>query len=524
MSLDRELTINDFINIIKRKFTYIVGSFLLLFPIVLAYAIWATPTYQSVATILIESPHVKSGAEREKFATERFAKLNQVVLSKENLVNLAKKYKLYGMDKVDKKPSISTDGLYFAIRNSIFIEKLKAEPEGWESSATFAFKVSFQYYDAKDTFNITNDLVKLFLDENDRVSKGQVLETVEFFSKEEAKRRDELEKIESEVTSYKRIYADALPENKGIYVGSIERLENDLRNNQLEQRSVQAELRSLDVSLESAKAGVGLNTPQQPISGSTDLDVLRQELAKQKIIYNDNHPTVRMLQRRIEALEKVAPTDPVKADKPISLQSVMVAKVQAQIDTANNRIESLRAEESNIRAKMGQAERSIIRSTQTEGALGALLREYESAKIAYAEIKSKLDNSKIAKNIEIENKGERFVLIEAPVYPDRPIKPNRKMIILGGFIGSILASIALVILLDLMRTGVKGVDTIASIVGVQPMVAIPYISSNAEEKRKKYIMYYFVIGYLGLVFIALFVIHIFVMPLDILMSKIAARF
>jgi hypothetical protein len=56
------------------------------------------------------------------------------------------------------------------------------------------------------------------------------------------------------------------------------------------------------------------------------------------------------------------------------------------------------------------------------------------------------------------------------------------------------------------------------------MVAIPYITSNAEEKRKKFIMYYFVIGYLGLVFIALLVIHIFVTPLDILMSKIAARF
>jgi capsular polysaccharide biosynthesis protein len=153
-----------------------------------------------------------------------------------------------------------------------------------------------------------------------------------------------------------------------------------------------------------------------------------------------------------------------------------------------------------------------------------LIREYENAKTAYNEIKAKFESAKIAKNIEVENKGERFVLIEAPLLPESPIKPNRKLIIIGGLVASILASVGLVILMDLMSKGVRGVDAIASVMGIQPIAAIPYIKSDAEEKRKIYMMYYVVFGVVSMVLIALLVIHFFVMPLDILMSKIVARF
>lgn len=521
MSFEKELTINDYYKIAKRRLPYIIGFFFVLFPLVVAYAILKTPTYQATATILIDSQHIMSEESKQKFATERFAKLNQVVLSKDNIVKIAKKYKLYGLDKKSDMPS---EPLYFATRGNINIEKLKAEPEGWESSATFAFNVSFQHYDAQETYDITNDLVNLFLNENDKFTKGRVLETEQFFSKEEEKKRLELEEVESKLTSFKRRYADSLPENKDVYTSTLERLENDLRANQLEYRATKAELRSLDVSLESAKAGKGVNEASEQFSGTNELLSLRSELAKQKSIYSDNHPAVRALQRRIDALESASTA---KVERPINISaadSIVVAKVQAQIETARDRLDSLKLEESNIRARISQAESSIMRSGQTEGEMGALIREYENAKVAYNDIKAKLESSKIAKNIEVENKGERFVLIEAPVLPHKPIKPNRKMIIAAGFLGSILASIAFAILIDLMSKGVRGVDSFANIMNIQPMVAIPYISSQADEKRKKQLILYFIFGVIGLFIILMLIIHLFVMPLDVLASKVAARF
>jgi polysaccharide biosynthesis transport protein len=521
MSFEKELSINDYYKIAKRKLPYIIGFFFVSFLCVLAFAILKSPIYQSTATIQIDSPHIASQEAKETFATERFAKLNQVVLSKDNLIRIAKKYKLYGLDENNNIPS---ETLYFATRGNINIEKLKAEAEGWESSSTFAFNVSFQHYSAQETYDITNELVNLFLKENDKFTKGRVLETEEFFSKEEEKKRTELEDVENRLTSFKRRYADSLPENKGVYTSALERLENDLRANQLEYRATKAELRSLDVSLEAAKAGKGSISATEPLSGSSELQSLRAEMAKLNGIYSDSHPSVRALKRRIEALETSSIS---KTEKPVSLStsdSIVVAKVQAQIDTAKDRLESIKSEEASIRARISQAENSIMRSGQTEGEMGALMREYENAKVAYNDIKAKLESSKIAKNIELENKGERFILIEAPILPDKPIKPNRKLIIAVGFIGSIMLSVVLAILLDFIGKGVRGVENIASIMNIQPLVAIPYIVSQAEEKRKKRLLIYLIFSILILFIFTMLVVHFFVMPLDLLASKIATRF
>ena len=165
-----------------------------------------------------------------------------------------------------------------------------------------------------------------------------------------------------------------------------------------------------------------------------------------------------------------------------------------------------------------------MRSPQTEGALGALLREYENAKVAYADIKTKLDNSKIAKNIELENKGERFVLLEAPVYPEKPIKPNRKLIILAGFFISIAGALGFAVLMDMFDKGVRGVDALANLMKIQPMAAIPYITTKAELKRNKYMAYYFLIGILAVVLLSSLIVHFFIMPLDVVVAKIIARF
>jgi succinoglycan biosynthesis transport protein ExoP len=523
MDSERELTLNDYLNIVKRKFPYVVIFFCLAFFAVVVFAIWISPVYQATATILIESQQVRPDQAKEKYAADRFAALNQVVLSKDNLLKIAERYKLYGLDK---KPDLSHEFLINATRGNVSVERLRAEPDGWEGAATFAFNVSFTHYNADETYKITNDFVKLFLDENDRVSKEQVIETADFFSNEEAKRRAELEKIEKEVSNYKRLYADSLPENKEMYVGSLERLENDLRATQREYSATQSELRSLDVSLESVKAGVGLGAPQDRVVAPTDLDGLRLELAKQKSIYNDNHPAVRVLQRRIEQLEKNAvdvsgKTEPAKNVTP---QSVMVAKVQAQIDTANSRLKSLRDEEASIRAKISQTEGRVMRSSQTEGALGSMMREYENAKAAYADIKAKLDNSKIAKNIEMGNKGERFVLIEAPVFPDKPIKPNRILIIVAGFFGAIAFAIVMVILMETFDTRIRGVEALATIMKIQPMATIPYITNKAEIRRKKYIVVHTLLAMFALAILALAIVHFFAMPLDVLLAKIIARF
>ena len=231
------------------------------------------------------------------------------------------------------------------------------------------------------------------------------------------------------------------------------------------------------------------------------------------------------MQRRIEAIEKnTRPAEAGGKPKPVTTQSVMVAKVQAQIDTANARLKSLEIEEANIRAKIRQTESLVLQSSQTEGALGTLLRDYDNAKAAYAEIKAKQDNARMTQNLEMEDKGERFVLIEAPLLPEKPIKPNRLLIILAGFFGAIIGAVALAVLIESLDKRIRGVDALAEVMKIQQMAAILYISNRAELERQKFLVTRTLTSALVITLLVLILVHFLVMPLGMVASKISARF
>jgi polysaccharide biosynthesis transport protein len=519
MAAQRDKTLNDYINIVKRRLVYVIAIFFIVFLASIVIALKKPSVYQSAGTILIESQQVRMGDEKKSYDIERFSTLKQVVLSNENLFKIADKYKLFGLDKT---PKISPTGISAAMRTHTTVTLLKAEAQGWEPQRAFAFQVSCDYYKPDATYNMANDLIQLFLNENNRVSNAQVTETAEFFSKEADKRRLTLEKIENEISAYKQSHSNSLPENKEMQVTSLERLENDLRDNQREYSSTEAELRSLDVSIESAKAGVGLNATQDQNSSASELEKLKSELDRQSAIYSDDHPAIRALKRKIDALEKSSPPD--GTSKPVTAKSAMVAKIQAQIDTANARLKSLDREEKSIRAKISQTEGGVMQSSQTEGALATLTRDYDAAKAAYAEIKIKQDNSKIEKNIEMDNKGERFVLIEAPVLPDKPISPNRLLIIAAGFFGAIASAIGFAIVMETLDKRVRGTDALAVILKMQPIATIPYITTATEQKRKKYLISYTLKRVAIAILFVLVFVHLFITPLDVLITKILEKF
>lgn len=523
MALEKELSLEDFVLIVRRRWPYVLVAFFVLLLIALAITLKLPSVYRSTGTILIESQVVRpdlAGEQSESYAREHIEVLKQLLLTRDNFYRIAKEYKLFDLDK---KPDISQAAIYNAMRTHTDIALLDAEIGQWGQKSTFAFQISFDYYDSDIPHRVANDIVRLFLDENERASKTAAAGKTEFLSKEAERLERDLEKIEAEVTNYKRQYADSLPQNMQMQVTTLQRLETDLRATQREYSATQAELRALDVSLESARAGVGLVTDSGKQTPASELETLKVEYAKLSGVYSENHPTLKALQRKINNIE--ATVSQAASSKPVATtQSIMVSKVQAQIDTANAKLRALAAEEESIRGRIRQVESLISRSSQTEGGLVTLMRDYENAKISYENVKTKLVSAEMNQNLELENKGERFVLIEAPLPADKPIKPNRMILLLGGILGSIVGAILLAILMEKFDKRIRGVDSITAVLKMQPLATIPYIANQADINRKKYMVWYVGSRILLGIIVVCVLVHFFVIPLDVLASKVIAKF
>jgi len=529
MSSEYELTLNDYVAIFKRRIVQLVVVFVAIMLLAVAVAIWMPPVYESTGTILVESQQIPAELVQSSvtsYADERIEVIKQRVMTRDNLYKIMQKYRLYD-DRVEDE---TISELIDEMRQSINVKLLSAnQANSWEKKQTIAFTVSFEYKNPDITHKVANEIVTLFLDENVKARTEKATETTEFLSHEVETLKKELELTEARVADFKQHYSGALPEHMQMHVSMLERAGMDIKEIDRDYKTTQEELRYLDVEMASAKSGINKRVEATPVlTAELEYDKSKLELERAQAIYNESHPTIKALKRKLEKLEKSLGEGGVKSDngKPkrgdIEID-LMVAKVQAQIDAANARLKSLAEQRESLRKRVDQLQAQISRSPEVEKGLFTLMRDYENAKSKYEEVKSKQINAKIAENLEQENKAERFSMLEPPAFPDKPIKPNRKKVIALGLFGAIAASLGGVFLIESINARVRGADALSAITKVRTMVTIPYIYTQAEIRRKKYFVRYVMVGIIAFLLISMLIIHILVMPLDLLIVKVMNR-
>jgi uncharacterized protein involved in exopolysaccharide biosynthesis len=105
----------------------------------------------------------------------------------------------------------------------------------------------------------------------------------------------------------------------------------------------------------------------------------------------------------------------------------------------------------------------------------ALMSDLESVKRKHAEVQQKQMEAQLASNLEIERKGERFTLIEPPLEPQKPVSPNRPLILLVGAVLALVAASALMQLLEALDTRIHGREDIIALLSVPPLAVIPWL-------------------------------------------------
>lgn len=528
MAAAYELTFNDYLSIIRRRAVHLAAIFVGILAVALVVAATIPPVYQSYGTILVESQQIPKDmveATITGYAEERIEIIKQRVMTRENLIKIIDKYKLFA----DERKSATVSEKIDELRSRVLIEPINANIKGKrKEQATIAFKLSFEHRHPEVAYRVANELVTLFLDENIKSRTERATETTAFLASEADKLKVELETLENQLASYKQKHGDALPEHLELHMNMLSRTESEIREIERDHKAAQEELRFLEMELAAAKAG---NTPAArtaaaPVPGpDQELNRLKTEYAKLSATYTEAHPDMRALLRKIEALEAAQPVAPAgNAANAGEVASLEVARIQAKIAATRNRINSLSAQLKALHGKMGTYERQIIQTPQIERGLIALRRDYENAQKKYEEIRAKQMSAQIAENLEEENKAERFSLLEPPLMPEKPIKPDRMKIMLLGTFAAIGGSAGLVFMLETLNQRIRGIGALAALTGQRPLAVIPYITTRDEIARRKRRFWLLAIIALLAVIASAILLHVMYMPLDVMLLKLVARF
>lgn len=487
MAEQSQLSLGDIVAILRRRALLLAGVFGLMVVSSIVFVLLLPRMYEASGTILVESQRVPAElveGTATQFADERIAIIQQRTMTRESLLRIAQKHGLH-----DGAVDSSTEFVE-GMRARIGVELIGADLHGpRQGTGALAFKLSFEDQDPQVAYDIANELVTLFLDENLKARTERANETTKFFAVEAERLKAELDLLEDRVAAYKQEHGDALPEHLGLRMGLMQRLETELKEAEREYKTKQDELALLGIELGAARTGVSVPQDASQLTPAQELQTLHTELEGMSQRFTDNHPDVRDLKRRIEALESmvgVGDANGRKASKPMpnSPADLVAVRIEARIASVQARLTALSAEREALQDRLHEVEDQILQGPQVERALATLMRDHGNARARYEEVRARQMQAQMAENLEEGNKAERFILLEPPLLPEKPTKPNRKKILAQALFIAIACSGGLVMLLEAFDDRVRGRKALTAVLHEPPLVVIPYLITGAEIARR----------------------------------------
>lgn len=560
-------------EVVRRRLPLGLTVGLVLLLITVAVALGLPAIYKSRAVILIEQQDIPQDLVRSlvtSYADQRIQVISQRVLTNANLVNIIEKFGLYA----DERAKDPLEVILAQMRDDITVAPISADvvdqKSGKAMKATIAFELAFDSKAPATAQRVANDLVSLFLNENLKQRSEATEETLTFLTAEEKRLRATVDDLEKKLADFKERNAGALPELSQLNLQLMSRAEQDLSQLQnqirsLEQQKVYLEselaqqppsgavlmsqrgerlmsptdrLKSLESEFITLSARYGASHPdvvtmrreietlrQQTGTGvpqserAARLQALEAELTASSERYGAEHPDIRRLQREIAAIQTElaapsAPTSTVVAqttpDNPAYIQ------LKARLEATESDLRSMSGQAAALRAKLGDFERRLSAAPQVEREYRALTRDFDLAVAKYQEVLGKRQEAELARSLETGQRGERFTLIEPPVVPQEPDRPNRLAIGFLGLVLSFAGSFGVGALAENLDSRIYGRGGIARVTGVPPLAVIPRLE-NAASRRAR-LLKRGLIGVAAVVAIALVLaaVHWVLGPLDVL--------
>ncbi|MEQ1545092.1 Wzz/FepE/Etk N-terminal domain-containing protein [Methyloglobulus sp.] len=521
MELEEEKTLKDYLQVARRRKYTIIVPMLVLLLISVVVAIALPPVYRSKATILIEQQHIPSDLVKStviSFADERIQQIEQKLMTIDNLNKIIEKFGLYP----NEKKLLTSSDLAAQFKASTTLELINADVvgKGKSSKATLAFTLSFDHKVGSTAQKVANELVTLFLDENIRSRTERAEESTKFLQEEAEKFKVEIQKSENQIAQYKEKYSSSLPELLTVNMSSIARIENTLQQLQLQEKMLEERRISLGLQISATSPVVvdGGDGKNAKVESRASIEAEYHSLLKK---YSSTHPDVKALKRKIEGYEEQK--NDKSTNSQANINNPVYLQLQSEINVAGVEQKNIGQQKIALTEQLKKLEVNVSQTHQVERGYYDLMRDLDNQKAKYKELIAKSLEAKLSQNLEVEQKAEKFSLLEPPRVPEKPEKPNRIKILFVGFLFSIIGGLGAGFVAEAMDNSIRNHNVLTHLTGAEPLVVIPYIENQEDLNKTRRNKINFAILILLLLAGATVAIHFFYMPLDVVFNRVSDR-
>jgi protein tyrosine kinase modulator len=489
----RELTIEDYAGILKRRFWLILISTITLLGVGVGVSHIIPPQYESQTLVLIEQQKVPENYVKpivDEDLSERLASMKEQILSRSRIEPIIERFNLNAGAKT------TMDDRVALTQKAIGIKPIPSARGGMPG-----FFITFKARDAHTAQQVCGEITSLFVSENLSAREQSAEGTTDFLKQQLADSKRNLDEQDAKLAAFEQKNIGKLPGqtmhlgDMSLAMGSpnestlqalttqLDAVTQSLGRLQQNETFLQAMISEQTHDLQNTESGSGISEDERRSQLKT-LIAQKQEL---DALYTPDYPDVVAISRKIADLQKEiahAPAAPAQTtatsnhpDPPQLLQ------LKLQLRGVQQSITAAKQEQARIQQQIRTYEARIEASPMVEEEYKEVTRDHETALQFYNTLLTKMNESSMATALEQRQQGEQFRVMDAPNLPDEPTSPNRLAFAGGGLAAGLFMGLLIAALLEYRDTSLRNERDIWAFTKLPTLAILSHIDGLPQTAK-----------------------------------------
>lgn len=464
MSSHRQLVLRDYLGILRRRAAVLITPALVLAVGAYSASLILKNQYTATTTVLVEQQRVPDDFVRPVVTedlAERLATMQEQILSRTRLEPMIQRFGLYKESR-----HLPMEDLLERMRKSINVTSIRGDARGRNSVTGFA--ISFTSEDPRLAQRVCTEIASMFMEENLRVREQRAQNTTDFLSKQLHDAKTALDEQDRRLAEFKTRYMGQLPEqqqqNLALLSGYVTQLEATTQalNRAQQDKSYTEAMLAQQTAAWNARQSQDAN----PQAVEQQLATAQAQVIALQARYTDDHPdvikaksNVAQMRKKLEA-SKTPVVQPPPADSPAGAAPADVLQLRNQVHSLEAVVKQRQADQKRLQDQVHTMQARLNLTPVVEEQYKNLTRDYQTALTFYNELLAKKAQSEMATDLERQQQGERFKIVDPANLPEKPVSPNRPLIAFGGFALGGAVGLGVTMFLEIRRRPLRTVEDV----------------------------------------------------------------
>ncbi len=522
--------VEDYIDMLRRYRSWIIGPMFLGLVLSTVIAFLWPDTFVSRAVMRITPQQVSERLVPAEFSTQITQQLNEMeqeILSRTTLEAIITDpaLNLYKREQTQRP----MEDIVSDMRNhDISIVPIQTPGTGGPDNHQMAtaFSISFTYPDRYKAQAVVRTLVAKFTDQSVQVLRKKANLTTSFLEDELKTSRENLNKLDDQITKFKLENNGKLPEELVANTTMLnnlllqqsqlaQSLQSAVDRKSLYESNLQGQLSQLEYLKNNADDTL---TPRETAqaqvqnlalsNATTQLQSLNEQLAGMQQILGAKAPEIKTLKAKIQSVQQTKDTlekeqkqkdaesaqsaSPAAARVPNRNVQAAVVSQQAQIEQtrelineAAGNIKLLQTDQQNIAKRIAMYEQRIQAAPLNDRQWAALQRDHVLAQQEYDEKVKRRQAAETSQNLEEHKAGETLEMLDPPSDPQQPTEPKRTQWAAIGTGLGLLLGVVLAGAKEMKNTSLKNLKDVRAYTNLPVLSSIPLLENALLVRRKR---------------------------------------